>query len=239
MCATSCQKELSSATKTNTQLRISFLNKVDTGNLQLGSTYQNPFGEDLTISMFKYYVSNFRLRKADNSWTNVNDIYHLVDEADTASKTFMITLPIGEYTAISFYIGVDSTRNVSGTQSGDLDPLKGMFWTWNSGYVMAKIEATSTFSSAPNNNVSIHVGGFKTGENTVRQVAPGFPAGDVINLSPNKTSELVMSANLNTWFRGGHDLKVADNPVCTNAGELAVKFADNYTSMFKVVSIVN
>jgi hypothetical protein len=36
-------------------------------------------------------------------------------------------------TAIKFLLGVDSLKNVSGIQTGALDPAKGMFWTWNTG----------------------------------------------------------------------------------------------------------
>ena len=236
---TACQKELQTTPAAGKQLKISFQNQVDSAAIQLGSTYKNKFGEDYTITMFKYYISNISLRDTTGTITNIAGVYHLVDESDSASKSFILDVPGSNYNQLSFLIGVDSTRNVSGTQTGDLDPLKGMFWTWNTGYVMAKLEGTSPQSTAPNNNVSIHVGGFKTGENTTRLVSPAFPTGTIIQLSSKSISEVVLAADANTWFSGAHGLRIADNPVCTNAGELAVKFADNYANMFKVAAINN
>ena len=40
-------------------------------------------------------------------------------------------------------LGVDSLRNVTGVQTGALDPAMDMYWTWNTGYVMAKLEAAA------------------------------------------------------------------------------------------------
>ena len=52
-------------------------------------------------------------------------------------------MPAGNYNSLSFLLGVDSMHNVSGAQTGALDPANDMFWTWNSGYVMAKMEGAS------------------------------------------------------------------------------------------------
>ncbi|TDH27921.1 hypothetical protein EXU57_05495 [Segetibacter sp. 3557_3] len=238
-CLGSCQRELIMEPGAGRPLKLSFKNVAGKTVMQPGTTYQNSFGEPYTVSMFKYYISNIKLQAQSGNWANVDGVYHLVDEADSSSKSFEINVPEGVYTRISFIIGVDSIRNVSGTQAGDLDPLKGMFWTWNTGYVMAKLEGTSPLSTAPNQNLTLHAGGFRTGENTIRQASPAFPPGSVITVRSDKVSEVFLEADANSWFTGPHQLRIADHPVCTNAGELAVKFADNYRYMFKIVAINN
>lgn len=220
-------------------LKITFKNKVGTEDMQLGNTYQNAFGEPYTLSAFKYYVSNISLPSPAGSVQSLTPVYHLVDEATSTSKSFTIDLPYAHFTGFSFYIGVDSIRNVSGTQGGDLDPMKGMFWTWNSGYVMAKLEASSPVSPAPANSVSLHVGGFRTGENAVHKIDLAPSAGTSIQLSKERTTEIVIEADAATWFSGVHDLPIATNPLCHNPGALAVKFADNYSRMFKVIAVNN
>jgi hypothetical protein len=35
-----------------------------------------------------------------------------------------------KYDQIQFQLGIDSLTNVSGAMGGDLDPTKGMYWTW-------------------------------------------------------------------------------------------------------------
>lgn len=221
------------------QLRITFSNNVGDKNMHLDSTYQNAFNESYKISAFKYYISDIRLQQPSGIETQVPDTYRLVDEAEPSSKSFILNLQQRQFTNISFLIGVDSARNVSGTQTGDLDPAKGMFWTWNTGYIMAKFEATSPFSPAPANKLELHIGGFRTGENTTRRVVLAFPGGSMVDIDRNGISEVFIEADANAWFKSYRDLRIVDYPVCTNPGSLATQFADNYANMFKVVIVKN
>src|ERR1700712_4805664 len=88
---TSCQREITQAGNSY-QLKLTFKNMVDSSSMQLGNTYQNPFGESYTLSMFKYYVSNIQLHTKSGSTINAPVAYHLVDESDAASKSFIINL---------------------------------------------------------------------------------------------------------------------------------------------------
>lgn len=236
-----CQKEITQEDVLNTSysLKITFINKVGTETMQLGDTYKNPFNERYTLTTFKYYISNIALQENDGTLVSIPNVYHLVDESDDGSKSFTRSLNKNQFKRLSFLIGVDSARNVTGTQDGDLDPAKGMFWTWNTGYIMAKMEANSPASSQPANKVEIHVGGFKTGENSLRSVSFDFAAGSTIDIKPNGTSELVIEADANTWFNGVHNMKIADFPVSAMPGAVTMKYADNYATMFKVTAVNN
>jgi hypothetical protein len=237
----SCQKEIMQDEVLNTpySLKITFNNKVGTEIMQLGNTYKNPFNETYTLTAFKYYISNIVLLETNGTPVPVSNVYHLVDEADAASKSFTLSLNKNRFLGLSFLIGVDSARNVSGTQAGDLDPAKGMFWTWNTGYIMAKMEANSPASPQPANKVEIHVGGFKNDENSLRLVSFDLDALSTIDIKPNGTSELVIEADANTWFNGVHQMKIADFPVSATPGTIAMKYADNYSTMFKVTAVNN
>ena len=90
--------------------------------------------------MLKYYVSNFTLVKADGSETNFKN-YQLLDASEPSSLTFALDSVLnGEYTSVKFLIGVDSSRNHTGVQDGALDPVHGMIWSWNTGYIFFKHE---------------------------------------------------------------------------------------------------
>lgn len=54
--------------------------------------------------------------------------------------------------------------------SGDLDPTKGMYWTWDNGYINAKIEGKSNRCPTRNQEFQWHVGGYRKGVNTSREV---------------------------------------------------------------------
>jgi hypothetical protein len=112
-----------------------------------------------------------------------------------------------------------------------------MFWTWNSGYIMAKLEGTSPASKEPLSAVTYHIGGFRTGENTVRELKLLFPQS--LQLNKDAVCEVVLNADALKWFEGDHLMKIADHAYCTTPGELAVKFADNYATMFSVEKVIN
>ena len=216
---------------------ISFQNKAGDAYLSLNSTYTNPFGENITITNFKYYITNISFITTNGTETRIPDSYFLVDEKSPASKTITLTAGNNAFKGMRFLIGVDSTRNVSGVQSGALDPVNGMFWTWNTGYIQAKLEGSSPLSPEPFSEVTYHIGGFKTGENTVREISLNFP--QTLTLTSTATSEVIIGADAMKWFNGVHEIRIADNSVCHSPGNLAVTISDNYARMFFVAGVIN
>ena len=125
-------------------ITLQFVNKAGEKLLNADSIYTNPFGETFKVRTFKYYISHIVLQDdATGKKQFFNNDYFLVDEADSASKKITLQTSISNVSSVHFLLGVDSLKNVSGIQTGNLDPSKGMFWTWNTGYVMAKLEGNS------------------------------------------------------------------------------------------------
>jgi hypothetical protein len=210
-------------------LTISFCSKVGDQALVLGKTFQNPFGENITISRFKYYVSNIVLIDDNDQSFILSDGSFLIDEADESSKVIKLLSPVKNIKAIGFLLGVDSSRNVSGVQTGALDPMNGMFWTWNTGYIYAKLEGQSDSSHAPAHYFAYHIGGYKQGKNATREIILKLPA----SLS-NKHSSLTITANIDQWFKSKNTIRIAQVPVCESVGVLALRIADNYSTMFTI-----
>lgn len=184
-------------------------------------------GDTLTINRFKYYVSHFELTNEQGKKIILPVQYYLIDAADSVSGNIVLNIPIGQYRSIHFLLGVDSLRNVSGVQSGALDPLHGMFWTWNSGYIMAKLEGTATSSQIAGKQFTYHIGGFKGSNNTARSIT--LP----LNTADNKISII---ADTKKWFEGPNPLIISKEPVCHSPGTLAVSIANNYANMFSILS---
>jgi hypothetical protein len=211
-------------------LVLSFQHMAGTNELVLGNSFVNSRGDTIIVQRFKYYLSNFSLTDDKGKIVPLPDTYFLIDEADPSSKTITLTVPDIAITGIGFLIGVDSIKNVSGIQTGVLDPLKGMFWTWNSGYVMAKIEGRSSSSTIAGRSFTYHIGGFRSPMNVLRTVA--FPIEG--NYRPKN---ITISADINQWFKSKSELKIAETPVCHSPGPLAVRIADNYRTMFSINSV--
>ena len=71
---------------------------------------------------------------------------------------------------VVFSLGIDSTACVSGALSGDLDPTKGMYWAWQSGYINFKIEGKSSSCKTRNNAFQFHVGGYLKPNYAIRTI---------------------------------------------------------------------
>ena len=232
----SCEK--TSTPKTGS-IRINFRNMVGARPILLdGTAFTNSFGETYSITQFKYYISNIRLITSASSVSEVES-YHLVDQSLPASLSFEFTAEENTILGLQFLLGVDSLRNVSGAQTGALDPLNGMFWTWNSGYVMAKMEGSSPQSNQVGNKIAYHIGGFSGADAVLKTITLPFPAEKKLVILQGKISEITLEADCNQWWQNPHTIKITDYPVCTTPGELARKISDNYSNMFSIKEIVN
>jgi hypothetical protein len=135
---------------------IKIENEVDGQPLQPGVSYVNEAGNSYTVDELKYYLSNLTFRKSDGTEFKATN-YELVNDADAQSKRFVIAgIPAGVYDSLAFIVGVDSTKNFNGANSGDLDPVNGMYWDWSSGYIFFKHEGTFTDSSGNVNPLTFH-----------------------------------------------------------------------------------
>lgn len=234
-----CQKELTgdAGAAREYTVKISFQPVVNGQALTVGETYHNDFGEDFLITAFRFYAA-YPALKNNNTLLNITNEkkYRLIDAGTSHTLSFTITTADSIFNMLSFQVGVDSIDNVSGAQSGDLDPGKGMFWTWNSGYVMAKLEGTSSFSTAPEGNFSYHVGGFSGVNNTIQVIA--LPTQQV-KLNAGYVTDIIIYADINKWFSGVHSLKIGSNAFVHSPGALARQYADNYATMFSIAEIVS
>jgi hypothetical protein len=150
-------------------------------------------GDTLTFSEFSFYLSNIRLQKEDGSWWSETESYHLLSakSADDA-KINLQNVPAGKYKAMEYTLGVDSLRNVSGAQTGDLAASKGMFWDWNSGYIMLKAEGMSPQSSS--GSFAFHLGGFAGANNIVTKKTTDF-GGAILDINTSNEPTVVLLAN--------------------------------------------
>ncbi len=219
-------------------IKVTFVNIINKLPLVLDSAkYINCFKETFTISRLNYYISNVSLQTTGKKTIPELNSYHLINEEDTASKSFSFFISPNQYTSLSFLIGVDSLKNVSGAQTGALDPLNGMFWTWNTGYIMFKMEGNSPSSSVVNNKIEYHIGGFSGANNVLRKVHLNL--NDTFFIHQEKITEIIIKVDLDKIWNAQHDLKIMKTPVCTTPGVLAAGIADNYSKAFEIIKIIH
>ena len=122
------------------------------------------------VVAFRVYLHGIEVKHAERLVWSSADSHYLFD-SDNAS-TLEIPLGISASTPvdeISFVIGVDSALQINGAHSGVLDPIRGMYWTWQSGYIHWKLE-TETLDSASDSSLTWHVGGYRAPYNSLRVI---------------------------------------------------------------------
>ncbi len=143
---------------TQTDLKVVFNNKVDGSALTIGNlAYTNASGNTYQVNLLKYYISNIKMTDKNGLETKFSN-YELINEKDPLSKTIVLKdLPFNTYSKLSFCLGVDSGRNHTGVQDGDLDPANDMIWDWNTGYVFFKHEGVFKTSSDSVRSLTLHL----------------------------------------------------------------------------------
>ncbi len=232
------QKNILQKSRTAT-VKITFVNNVKNYKMALhDSVYTNAFGEKYNITKFRYYVSNVYFKNGSGSFFEKNS-FHLIDESVAESQSFSFSIPPGNYSSINFLLGVDSLHNVSGAQSGALDPAKDMFWTWNSGYVMAKLEGNSSSSALVNHKYEFHIGGFSGKYNVLKNIELNFPENKSVHFDADKTTQVIVNADVDAWWQNPNDIKIAEHASITTPGKLALAASDNYAKMFHIEKIIS
>jgi hypothetical protein len=213
-------------------ITMKFKNTCNGSNLILDfKKYLNANGDSFQVSSFNYYISNLVFNKADGTKFIEKESYHLIKAEDDKTWEFtMLNVPPGEYNSVNFLIGVDSARNVSGAQTGALDPAQGMFWTWSTGYIMAKMEGTSSSSPAGGNTIAYHIAGFEGKENGIKPVTITFPSPLVV--SGGVAKKFVLRAELDTWFGPPNVIDFATHPTVVTLNATSNQIAANYSKMF-------
>ena len=182
--------------KTTGELEIEFehLWGMDGTAFSLNTDYIHPMnGEALNFSTFKYYISNIILTKEDGTQWKDSNSYYLIDLSKPTSLTLALSkIPVGTYKSMTYTLGVDSLRNVSGAQTGALSTTNGMFWNWNSGYIMLKAEGTSPASST--GSFAYHLGGFSGQNNIVTTKTAVFDT-EKLEINKDHACSIHMSAN--------------------------------------------
>jgi len=227
--------------QSKSDLILHFTATVDGEPLRFRKNYTNAFNESFAVEKFKFYFGKARLidQNAHQESPLGGDDYALIDFTDSTSCSLKLSFRPGKYNAIQFLLGVDSIDNVSGAQTGALDPSKGMFWTWNSGYVMAKLEGSSPQSNQPAHTIAYHIGGFRQPDNTARIINLLFPDKSDLETKASQTHVLFITADLKYWFDGKNPLHIKEIPTCTTPGKLARSISDNYAGMFSISRIIN
>jgi len=193
--------------------------------------YSKADGQTFTVSKFKYLVSNVKLSRADGTAYAVPDGYYLIDAAKPTSAHIVIDkVPLGDYTGLSFMVGVDAAHNNATFQAGDLNRANDLYWEWSQEYVFLKMAGTSAQAPA-GRGLTFDIGG----ATIARTVAQSF-RGQVLGLKVGHTPQVHIEADVTALFESvvpANNINFATTYSVESGSPWAPIIADNYAaSMF-------
>ncbi|WP_201987503.1 MbnP family protein [Hymenobacter rubidus] len=208
-------------------------------SLVLGTgAYKNANGDDFTVSTLRYYISNVTLKKGDGSSYAVPNSYFLVDQSNADTQDLTMTgVPVGDYTGISFVVGVDSARSKAGNFTGVLNADKGLLWTMNGVNEFINLELKGNSPQARTGALTFHIAGYiHSTTNTIRTVTVPFPSTNLL-IRTDHSPEVHMQVDIAKMFSGPTKIKFADT-YNVMGGAPAVQIANNIQAgMFTVSHI--
>lgn len=206
---------------TDFQSQIRFNFSIDSKPLLVGEKYFiQPDSSWIQIDELKFYIV-YNPFFSDEK-TAGSSVIHLVDLNDSTSWTIPFTEDgMKESTIFDFAIGLDSLTTMSTQFSGALDPINGMYWAWNTGYIHFKLEGKSNLVPGSKKEFQYHIGGYSGKFETQRWISAP------INL---KNFKPIVKLELADFVREILNLK--EKSLLMIPGKDAVFIADGYNRMF-------
>ena len=130
--------------------------------LELQHVYLTQDNDSISFSTLKIYFSDFRFKdKISGQITSIDTLF-FYDLADSSTHSFFNDLNLSNYESVAFTLGLDSSKNVSGELENAYDPLLGMYWAWNTGYINLKIMGESSAVPTNSHEFEFHLGGYRS-----------------------------------------------------------------------------
>jgi|GEM_PF-1173865 len=231
-----CLFSFAAAAQSTGTVRLRIANQFGKDPLRLEQPYATLHGDSLELSRFVYYLSNVQLTARNKKVWKQPESYHLLEVEDEGPSTFEIILkdvPEGEYSELSFAVGVDSLRNHSGDQVGALDTDNGMFWMWETGYVFLKAEGFFLRSGEAKKAMVYHIGRDDCYQRTSLKMGP-----KPLTVKKGNTATIDVVADARLLFGGfpgaAIQLKApqGNESISVMGGPKAAQVSRNYARMF-------
>jgi len=186
--------------------------------------------DTINIDVFKFYLSSI-IFEYENVITSKNQKSFLFDIEDTLSFTLNLSLKNGKYSFFEMLIGTDSITNVSGAMDGDLDPIKGMYWAWNTGYINSKMEGRFKNNTQVQKKFEFHIGGYLKPFESCRKIKIQFPETVINN---NDIFKIECYADASYWFNGKNTIELTSLNKIVHPCKESIQVADNYSEMIRL-----
>lgn len=225
-----CKKD-DPASPTSFGVDIEVRNTVGGETIALGSgSYVNPSGETYSVNLLKYYLGHITLIDEDGNEVEISD-HDLIDQSVQSSLHISKgAVPIAHYSKIRFNVGIEHSHNHTGDQEGELDPIHGMIWTWDTGYIFFKHEGSFVDSEGDNAPIVYHYG---TDEAFVTVELPVSFHSDGSNVKLN------INFDLNSLYGSPNTIAFEGNNAHQSTGAGDIPWINNMSENFETAFTVS
>lgn len=177
-------------------------------------------GDSINLETFRIYLSKLCLLKNGKTVAKASKINWLADASNPLSLSLSIPVKKGRsFDTIEFFIGIDSSTQSGGAMAKDLDPIHGMYWTWQSGYIHVKLEGQYAKCQTRKQRFQWHIGGYSYPWSTIQK----------IRLPCNTQQELTIEISLDQFFKAAFELEQCE---IMSPGPMAVKLSKMMSDSF-------
>jgi hypothetical protein len=214
---------MSNAQSKEDTLSINFKLKFNKEPLSFNKQYITSNKDTLTFETFKCYISSIQIHYTDNTVFTQKESFHLLDIENPNSWRIPITKVNDKIISkVTFNLGIDSLTNTAGAMAGDLDPIKGMYWAWQSGYINMKIEGKCSSCKTRKNEFHFHLGGYLKPYNALRKVELVYN---------KKEGQLNVTIDLEKFFS---NIKLSEINNVMIPGKQSMQLSNYATNMFRI-----
>jgi hypothetical protein len=227
--------------------------RVGIQELLLGTNeYINAAGDSFTVTTFDYFISNLKLRNTQGNWHTIpqEKSYFLIQESDTKSQQLKFAdIPLGDYDAVEFVLGIDSFRSAQTAQHANVPALakgqaQGMFWNENQGFMFLKFAGKTYNSTNPVQDFKYEIGGYggknPTTFNNTRKIQIIFEDGETVGVREGqaRTSSAHLVVDVFNIMRSPTKISLIEHDL-VGFEPFSTKVADNCAQMFRFDHVEN
>ena len=187
----SCKKE--TIQPTSAAVTITLDHVIDDQSLEMDSVrYFNAANNNYSVTKLRYYLSDFTFINQSGEEYKSGHIQY-VDTEDETTLVFKIDeLPKGNYTRVSFFVGLDDVNNETGALPGTTENVN-MAWPdpMGGGYHFMKLEGHFIDDVGSTSGYAVHMGTATALTSVELEEAMNFEF---------KNHRMTLTMNVNEWF---------------------------------------
>ncbi len=186
--------------------------------------YHNEAGNEYSVNKLQFYLSGFEFRNAAGAHSYLDTVIYIESISGESINFQLKGLEFGNYTSANFYIGLDSSHNVSASLPNTVENLN-MAWPqmMGGGYHFMKFEG-NFLSGGTSYGFAMHLG---KNQNLVPiSITKNF-------MVTSNTDILQLNMNMNEWFKNPetYDFNI-DGNYSMGSDDAMLKLATNGTDVF-------